>query len=93
MTGAIIQLLDAGMLALAGSHVMAGAIGFDGALVSVVALMSSFGPVIALANLAPGLQSTFAAATAFWIFSMSSPLCARSPTAGTLCSAVPTPAA
>ena len=35
--------------------------GFDGALVSVVALMSSFGPVIALANLGTGLQSTFAA--------------------------------
>ena len=61
VTGAIIQLLDAGMLALAGSLFMAGAIGFDGALVSVVALMSSFGPVIALANLGTGLQSTFAA--------------------------------
>lgn len=61
MTGAIILLLDAGMLALAGSLFMAGAIGFDGALVSVVALMSSFGPVIALANLGTGLQSTFAA--------------------------------
>lgn len=61
VTGAIILLLDAGMLALAGSLFMAGAIGFDGALVSVVALMSSFGPVIALANLGTGLQSTFAA--------------------------------
>ena len=61
VTGAIIQLLDAGMLALAGSLFMAGVIGFDGALVSVVALMSSFGPVIALANLGTGLQSTFAA--------------------------------
>ena len=55
--------------------------------------MSSFGPVIALANLGTGLQSTFAAGNRVWIFSMSSPLCARSPTAGTLCSAVPTPAA
>ena len=61
VTGAIIQLLDAGMLALAGSLFMAGALGFDGALVSVVALMSSFGPVIALANLGTGLQNTFAA--------------------------------
>ena len=61
VTGAIILLLDAGMLALAGSLFMAGAIGFDGALVGVAALMSSFGPVIALANLGTGLQSTFAA--------------------------------
>ena len=61
VTGAVILLLDAGMLALAGSLCMAGAIGFDGALVSVAALMSSFGPVIALANLGTGLQNTFAA--------------------------------
>ena len=61
MTGAIILLLDAGMLALAGQLCSTGVIGFDGALVSVVALMSSFGPVIALANLGTGLQNTFAA--------------------------------
>ncbi len=39
----------------------AGTIGFDGCLIAVVALMSSFGPVIALANLGTGLQNTFAA--------------------------------
>ena len=61
MTGAIILLLDAGMLALARQLCSTGVIGFDGALVSVVALMSSFGPVIALANLGTGLQNTFAA--------------------------------
>ena len=61
MTGTIILLLDAGMLALAGQLCSTGVIGFDGALVSVVALMSSFGPVIALANLGTGLQHTFAA--------------------------------
>ena len=61
VTGAIILLLDAGMLALAGQLCAAGRIGFDGALVCVVALMSSFGPVIALANLGTGLQNTFAA--------------------------------
>lgn len=61
MTGTIILLLDAGMLALAGQLCSTGVIGFDGALVSVVALMSSFGPVIALANLGTGLQNTFAA--------------------------------
>ena len=61
VTGAMILLLDAGMLALAGHLCAAGGIGFDGALVCVVALMSSFGPVIALANLGTGLQNTFAA--------------------------------
>ena len=61
VTGGIILLLDAGMLALAASLAQCGTIGFDGALIAVVALMSSFGPVIALANLGTGLQNTFAA--------------------------------
>ena len=61
VTGGIILLLDAGILALAASLAQCGAIGFDGALIAVVALMSSFGPVIALANLGTGLQNTFAA--------------------------------
>ena len=61
VTGGIILLLDAGMLALAASLAQCGTIGFDGALIAVVALMSSFGPVIALANLGAGLQNTFAA--------------------------------
>jgi ATP-binding cassette subfamily C protein len=38
-----------------------GEIGFDGVLISVIALMSSFGPVVALANLGSTLQNTFAA--------------------------------
>ncbi len=38
-----------------------GVIGFDGVLISVIALMSSFGPVVALANLGSTLQNTFAA--------------------------------
>ena len=61
VTGGIILLLDAGMLALAASLAQCGTIGFDAALIAVVALMSSFGPVIALANLGAGLQNTFAA--------------------------------
>ena len=36
-------------------------IGFEGILISTVALMTSFGPVIALANLSSTLQSTMAA--------------------------------
>lgn len=36
-------------------------IGFEGLLISVIAMMSSFGPVVALANLGSTLQNTFAA--------------------------------
>lgn len=39
-----------------------GSVGFDGVLIPVIAMFSSFGPVIALANLGGGLQQTFAAA-------------------------------
>ncbi len=38
-----------------------GRLGFEGAVVAVVALMSSFGPVVALANLGSTLQHTLAA--------------------------------
>ena len=38
-----------------------GAVGFDGVLIPTIALFSSFGPVIALANLGSTLQNTFAA--------------------------------
>lgn len=37
-------------------------IGFDGVIISTISMFSSFGPVIALANLGVGLQQTFAAA-------------------------------
>ncbi|MGN0608830.1 MAG: amino acid ABC transporter ATP-binding/permease protein [Oscillospiraceae bacterium] len=37
-------------------------IGFDGVIIPTIAMFSSFGPVIALANLGGGLQQTFAAA-------------------------------
>ena len=36
-------------------------ISFEGLLISVIAMMSSFGPVVALANLGSTLQNTFAA--------------------------------
>lgn len=38
-----------------------GEVGFDGVLIPTVALMSSFGPTVALANLGSTLQNTFAA--------------------------------
>ena len=50
------------MLAVSGALYSAGAVGFDGALIPTIAMFSSFGPVIALANLGGGLQQTFAAA-------------------------------
>ena len=50
------------MLALTAVLVrVAGPSALTAALVCTVALMSSFGPVIALANLGTGLQNTFAA--------------------------------
>ena len=38
-----------------------GIVNFDGILIPVIAMMSSFGPVVALANLGSGLTQTFAA--------------------------------
>ena len=60
-TGGIILLLDIVMLFAAAALFAAGKLDFSGAVRAVVALMSSFGPVTALANLGTGLQNTFAA--------------------------------
>lgn len=60
-TTALLLFLDFGMLALSAALFRAGAIKFDGVLLPTITLMSSFGPVIALANLGSGLQNTFAA--------------------------------
>lgn len=49
-----------GLLAAAGLY-FAGAVRFDGVLIPLTALMSSFGPVVALANLGSTLQNTLAA--------------------------------
>ena len=49
------------MLAASAILCSGGLIGFDGVLIPTVAMMSSFGPVIALANLGVSLQNTFAA--------------------------------
>lgn len=56
ITNMTILLFDLAMLFLA-----ARLVGFDGALISTLALMSSFGPCVALANLGATLQNTFAA--------------------------------
>lgn len=61
LTGTLVLALDLGMLALAGWLVGTGQIGFAPALLALAALMSSFGPVVAIANLGTNLQQTLAA--------------------------------
>ncbi|MDR3271327.1 MAG: ABC transporter ATP-binding protein/permease [Peptococcaceae bacterium] len=61
VSGALILLFSFGMLAAGLSLYQNGALGFDGVLIPVMAMMSSFGPVLALANLAGNLTHTFAA--------------------------------
>ena len=56
VTNSIILLFDLGMLALSASLCS-----FDECLIATLALMSSFGPVVALAALGATLQSTLAA--------------------------------
>lgn len=56
VTNAIILIFDLGMLFLSAILV-----GFEGCLIATLALMSSFGPVVALASLGATLQNTFAA--------------------------------
>ena len=60
-TNTIILLFDIAMLTAAGVLYSQNAIDFSGLLISVIALMSSFGPTVALANLGSTLQNTFAA--------------------------------
>ena len=61
VTNTIILVFDLAML-FGSAHLMQkGMLGFDGVLITTIALMSSFGPVVALANLGSTLQNTFAA--------------------------------
>ena len=61
ITNTIILLSDLIMLFLSIMLYQKGRIEVDGVLISTIALMSSFGPVVALANLGSTLQNTFAA--------------------------------
>jgi len=61
ITNSIILLFDLTMLLLSALLCQQGVIGFEGVVIATLALMSSFGPVVALANLGSTLQSTFAA--------------------------------
>ncbi|MBQ3954318.1 MAG: ABC transporter ATP-binding protein [Clostridia bacterium] len=60
LANTFILAFDLAMLALCALLYGRGAVGFDGFLVPLVALMSSFGPVTALANLGTTLQATTA---------------------------------
>lgn len=62
VTAAVILACDLAMLACAAHLHRSGAVGFEGVLVPVLALMSSFGPCVALAGLGATLQPTLAAA-------------------------------
>ena len=61
ITNTIIRIFDVVMIAVSCTLCSNSTISFAGALVATVALMSSFGPVVALANLGSTLQNTFAA--------------------------------
>ncbi len=61
ITNSVILVFDLTMLFAAAMLRQSDAIGFEGVVIAVLALMSSFGPVIALANLGSTLQNTFAA--------------------------------
>ena len=61
ITNTVILMFDLIMLAVSALLCANGAVEFDGVLIPTIAMMSSFGPVIALANLGVSLQNTFAA--------------------------------
>ncbi len=60
LANTFILFFDIAMLALCAALYSRGAVGFDGFLIPLIALMSSFGPVTALANLGTTLQATTA---------------------------------
>ncbi len=60
VTNTVILVFDLAMLFTAAVLRNAGKVTFEGVLIPTLALMSSFGPVVALANLGSTLQNTFA---------------------------------
>ncbi len=60
ITNSVILVFDIIMLFAALALYNSGSIGFSQAVISVIAMMSSFGPVVALANLGSVLQNTLA---------------------------------
>lgn len=62
VSNSLIFIFDIAILALGTVLYRMAAISFGALLIATISLMSSFGPVIALANLGSGLQRTFASA-------------------------------
>ena len=60
LANSLILVFDLAMLLLSAALYTAGLVGFDGLLMPLLALMSSFGPVSALAGLGTTLQATVA---------------------------------
>lgn len=61
LTNGLIIVFGLLMLCVSSALYFSGAVGFEGVLIPVIAMMSSFGPVVALANLGSTLQNTLAA--------------------------------
>lgn len=61
VTGFLILFFTLVMLLMAGLLYQQGSIGFEGVLIPVITMASSFGPVLAVANLGSGLAQTLAA--------------------------------
>lgn len=61
VTNTVILFFDLAMLFVSAALYRAGSVDFSGVLIPTLALMSSFGPCVALANLGSTLQNTFAA--------------------------------
>ena len=61
VTNTVILIFDLAMLFVSAALYQNGAVDFSGVLIPTIALMSSFGPCVALANLGSTLQNTFAA--------------------------------
>lgn len=61
VTNTAILVFDIAMLFVSAVLYQSGAVDFSGVLIPTIALMSSFGPCVALANLGSTLQNTFAA--------------------------------
>lgn len=61
VTNGVILLFSVGVLLASVFLYRENQIGFDGVLIATIAMMGSFGPVVALANLGNTLQQTFAA--------------------------------
>lgn len=60
ITNSVILIFDIIMLVISVSLYRNGTVGLEGVIIPLVALMSSFGPVVALANLGTTLQNTLA---------------------------------